>query len=240
MKKEDIFCKLFGFSKNTYYLWKRENKPVIQLINMYLKDEDLIEFIENKKIEKFTLIKNFNNNQKDLTNKIKSIIKNLIKKENDVFKKLDVEPNSIDAIPYVNNFIKYILSTNELNIKTYAEYILKIQLDSIKNDTREQYDEIINNNNLTAAKENILIFKDFNLELFLQLKILINDDFINILKYSTKNEIENYWIDFWVTWINFKYKNIRKKDIYKAINEKENIKEINFKNLLEEIKKNIK
>jgi len=53
MKKDQIYMKLFSFSRPTYYKWKREKIPAIQLIQSYFNDEDLQEFLEKGKIRRF-------------------------------------------------------------------------------------------------------------------------------------------------------------------------------------------
>ena len=53
MKYDEIMSKLFGFSVPTYYNWKRENRPIINLINKYFTSNDLLEFIDSGKISKY-------------------------------------------------------------------------------------------------------------------------------------------------------------------------------------------
>ncbi|AXH12005.1 hypothetical protein [Halarcobacter bivalviorum] len=50
MKTDELMSKLFGFSIPTYYNWKKENRPIIKLINKYLENEELIEFLEKDSI----------------------------------------------------------------------------------------------------------------------------------------------------------------------------------------------
>lgn len=58
MSTRDIFIRLFDFSINTYYLWKKQNRPIINLLEKYFKKEELEEFLETGKIEKFEKSKN--------------------------------------------------------------------------------------------------------------------------------------------------------------------------------------
>lgn len=61
MKTDELMSKLFGFSIPTYYNWKKENRPIIKLINKYLSNEEVIEFIETDSISNqdfFLSIKN--------------------------------------------------------------------------------------------------------------------------------------------------------------------------------------
>jgi len=55
MREEDIFRKLFGFGSNTtYYNWKKDPKRIIiKLLDKYLSNENLEEFLETGEIKKF-------------------------------------------------------------------------------------------------------------------------------------------------------------------------------------------
>lgn len=55
MRIEIIMSKLFGFSSQTYFNWKKnkEERKIINLLEKYLTKEDLIEFLETEKINKF-------------------------------------------------------------------------------------------------------------------------------------------------------------------------------------------
>jgi hypothetical protein len=46
-------CKLCDFTRNTFYVWKREGRPIIALLERYFTKNELNEFLETKKIERF-------------------------------------------------------------------------------------------------------------------------------------------------------------------------------------------
>ena len=52
MKKDEIYMQLFSFSRPTYYKWKREKIPAIELIQNYFNDEELLEFLEHGKVRR--------------------------------------------------------------------------------------------------------------------------------------------------------------------------------------------
>jgi len=52
MSKDQIYMKLFSFSRPTYYKWKREKVPAIQLIQNYFNDEDLQEFLSTGRVSR--------------------------------------------------------------------------------------------------------------------------------------------------------------------------------------------
>ncbi|MCG3699927.1 hypothetical protein L5F42_08780 [Aliarcobacter butzleri] len=84
MKTDELMSKLFGFSIPTYYNWKKENRPIIKLINKYFQNEELIEFLETSYVSKY-----------DVSNKIM---------ENFVLE--------LNSFYYPNNHIEYLNITN--------------------------------------------------------------------------------------------------------------------------------
>jgi hypothetical protein len=48
---------LFIFTRQTWSKWKKENKPIVNLIEKYFEDKDIQEFLETGKIKKFENIK---------------------------------------------------------------------------------------------------------------------------------------------------------------------------------------
>jgi len=56
LKKEEIYMELFNFSRNSYYLWKREKEKrlIIKLLEEYHSPQELEEFIKTGKIERLT------------------------------------------------------------------------------------------------------------------------------------------------------------------------------------------
>jgi hypothetical protein len=50
----EAITKIFAFgSQNTYYQWKKQDRPIIKLIEKYFSKEDLKEFLETGEISKF-------------------------------------------------------------------------------------------------------------------------------------------------------------------------------------------
>lgn len=70
MKKDAIVSKIIGSSVPTYYNWKREQRPIINLLEKYFSKEELEEFLQNEKINKFEKF-NFINNEILEKNRIK-------------------------------------------------------------------------------------------------------------------------------------------------------------------------
>ena len=52
MRYEKIITLLMCFSRNTFFVWKREKRPIIALLEKYHSKEELEEFLETGKISK--------------------------------------------------------------------------------------------------------------------------------------------------------------------------------------------
>ena len=48
----EIYMKFFLISINTFYLWKKQKRPVIEFFSKYTTDDEIKEFIETGKISK--------------------------------------------------------------------------------------------------------------------------------------------------------------------------------------------
>jgi phosphoglycerate-specific signal transduction histidine kinase len=47
---------IFSTSEGTYYKWKRENRPIINLLDKYFTKEELEEFLETGEISSFSKV----------------------------------------------------------------------------------------------------------------------------------------------------------------------------------------
>jgi hypothetical protein len=63
------------FSRNTFFVWKREKRPIISLLEKYYSKEELQEFLETGKISKQDRLKELLEIEKKY-NKIVGFIKN--------------------------------------------------------------------------------------------------------------------------------------------------------------------
>lgn len=103
--------KLCSFSRNSYYVWKREGRPIIQLLEKYFSDEELEEFLQNGSI---ATLDSFNNNKTVTNIEVLNEVSNLVRKQ------LERKITSLDSIgtKTVSNIIEdYFKQSNE-NIDT--------------------------------------------------------------------------------------------------------------------------
>lgn len=61
MNNNELMSKLFGFSAPTYFRWKKEKRPIIDLIEKFFSKEELEEFLKTGEISKLEKVKNANN-----------------------------------------------------------------------------------------------------------------------------------------------------------------------------------
>ncbi|MDD3342652.1 MAG: hypothetical protein PHR87_03660 [Sulfurospirillaceae bacterium] len=113
--------KLCSFSRNSYYVWKREGRPIIQFLEKYFSDDELEEFLQKGSIAK---LDSFNNN-KTITNiEVLNEVSNLVRKQ------LERKITSLDSIgtKTVSNIIKdYFKQSNEnIDIKDFNLYYKNI------------------------------------------------------------------------------------------------------------------
>ncbi|MCT7575260.1 hypothetical protein N5U00_07955 [Aliarcobacter butzleri] len=62
MTFKKTMAKLFSTAEGTYYKWKKENRPIINLLETYFTKEDLEEFLTTGEISKQELTKNLSVN----------------------------------------------------------------------------------------------------------------------------------------------------------------------------------
>lgn len=121
MKFKDIIEELFGFSAPTWYRWKKEDRKIVKLIERYLPDRDLQEFIEKGSI---TTLDSFNQNKNiqdiDILNKVSSLVK----------KQLERKISSLDSVgtkTAVNIIEDYFQQSNvTIDIKDFNHFYKNI------------------------------------------------------------------------------------------------------------------
>jgi flagellar biosynthesis protein FliP len=57
MSYHKAVAELMSFSSNSYYVWKKEERPIILFLHKYLSEADIQEFLKTNKLEKLDLIK---------------------------------------------------------------------------------------------------------------------------------------------------------------------------------------
>ena len=121
MKFKDIIEELFGFSAPTWYRWKKENRKIVDLVEKYLSESDLEEFLEYGTVEKLEFA-----NLQDYGNRVAEFVKlldklqgflyqdyinathaNYLEKKNDI-SDIEALDRSLDLHTYIEDNIKRI------------------------------------------------------------------------------------------------------------------------------------
>lgn len=110
MSKAKLISEILQVSERTIFRWKNENKPIIELLYKYFSDEDLTQFINSQKIEKFEGIDEF---QKIKINFIKDFERKFI------FSIVNYGMRFIDMIMERNKIVIGIYDFNDLQIQQF-------------------------------------------------------------------------------------------------------------------------
>lgn len=123
---QEEYCKLLNVSRNTYYVHKREDRPIISLLEKYFTEDDLKEFLETGRISRFESTTNY-------TNQI-DLLKNL-NTDNAIFSAKEKYQKYLfgDIFDQANNYgareiLKDILKTieyNEIFMDTAKDFLIE-------------------------------------------------------------------------------------------------------------------
>lgn len=125
MKAErDIYMELFNISINTYYLWKKQGRPIISLLEKYFTKEDLEEFLVSGKIAKLDYVDSYLNNLNDKCNNVYQKIENMKIK----YKTSGIDYESHSMFSSKNLYVYYLFSF----LRKYKEEIKSFQVENFK------------------------------------------------------------------------------------------------------------
>lgn len=178
MSERDIFMQLFNISVNTYYLWKKQERPIVKLLEKYFLKEELSEFIETGKIIKFENLNSYT---------VSSCISFLIKLE-----QLDIK--EFYGFTYFSRYIIYYIKKGFEPDKDGNEYwIGENELKSFQNDfikfLLELFDNSKNNDLLLDDLRYLTSFiNDFTESDLIFLNMNVNDNFNLLLDFEKSNK----------------------------------------------------
>lgn len=173
MKKDELFSKLFEFSIPSYYNWKKENRPIIKLLEKYFSNEDLEEFLEKDKIHKFDLFDKYMEEKKKKINLYIEFIST-------------INYDSIDQ-DEIESFLK-ILNNYNINESFFKNYLHEI------NNVKRLFEYMIEKNMVTLFEEivNILISTDFKIIVEMTWDSINNEERNNAVRQYIKFNIFKY------------------------------------------------
>lgn len=175
MVGEKNVLKLMCYSRNTYYVWKREKRPIIELIDKYFQDNEITEFLETGRISRLE----DNKDQELLNNEASKIYNHFISV-------LYLKDKSLLKL-----FLVVINNANETSANLNLNFIdLVFESKGSKKDKINLLKEF----NKTVQNNNILFFYS--------IKFMIQNKFENILYAFGDNKIAKD-LSFIVNYIQF-------------------------------------
>lgn len=146
--KQTTIVKLFNITRQTWTNWKKEEKPIVKLIEKYFNDEDIEEFLEKEKCSKLENINSSSNNtisNKDIRYMLIGMLQE--KKKTEIY---NYEKEIVLLFRVFEPYQKQMNKDNSKNdlinlIKNYKLGFLKDQFqNSINESTRENAISFIN------------------------------------------------------------------------------------------------
>lgn len=112
IKMNEVYATLLGVSENLYYKHKRENRPIIRLLDKYFSKYDLKEFVDTGKVEKYDEIVD--------CDQVKQLFVKTLIKEFDTYRDLEF---FTDFIRRVGERRKHYNNLTELDYINYGDAI---------------------------------------------------------------------------------------------------------------------
>lgn len=126
---KEVMAALFDFNATTYYSWKKQERPIIRLIEKYFTKEDLEEFLNSEKISKLEYCQKTMNKHNHIFRVFKTILLKIFQLHDSAYKRnLDfqdvIRGDSLkDPMEYIENHENEALYQN-INTIDYLCYAL--------------------------------------------------------------------------------------------------------------------
>jgi len=139
-----ILIKIFGFSRPTWNAWKKENRPIVSMVEKYFIDEELEEFLNTGKIRKFDfMMDNFLKNKNENMQKLNEIFGDGFSLAHDSFHHflfslfVNIKKNESFSLSIFTQFVEFYFSnhhslSDEERGKIY--YQVRMRMDNILED----------------------------------------------------------------------------------------------------------
>jgi hypothetical protein len=160
MTFKETMAELFSTAEGTYYKWKKEQRPIIALLEKYFTREDLEEFLETGRISKFEIVEEF---------------------------KMILQGSKLDYLGFISKHLK---NSNEFDFFTDFYYRFLVYVNQIQHTSKDSDIEFQNIFQLNDALPSFLINNSFaKLEEWENHKLQYNIRQINSMDQNTTNFI---------------------------------------------------
>ena len=136
MIHKEVMAALFDFNATTYYAWKKQERPIIRLIEKYFTKEDFEEFLEFGTIEKleFSNIQNYSVQAAEFVNVLNAVKKFVEVYSQEEYRKLYEEYGQNEP----DEFLGYVPNDEQddsylTSYETLDDYYQRLYSDLIKN-----------------------------------------------------------------------------------------------------------
>lgn len=216
---ENEYCQLLSVSRNTYYVHKREKRPIINLLEKYFSKEDLEEFIASGQCTKFEKYHHIEFN----------ILKNSRIKYMNSFKKYD--RFTLFSSVFMDFYFNFLMFLKTKNIFTsdfcslFDEYKISYFLQK-KNKFESLFD---------LLKKDLNVFKDWDDGMLIFIDSLLENSLQNLFSEADSKEEQNIalyqFIGYYVYSKNSSLDRIKKLNITSVIFHMIKKEDINIYNL---------
>lgn len=222
MAYHKVVSKFMSFSINSYYMWKKENRPIINFLEKYLSEDDMIEFINTGSVSKF---ENINN---DFKEKYFNFIQKMDLDELQFFITL-VKKNENNLTYFTSNFIELVIESKIDNkiksklIELFTNETYKLSFIGLKEQLTDDFISFYNfslnysrhdKRYLVANKHikaHLKVFYSYDvLEIDELIPELKSKEFLMLNEYNLNNNYDEY-IDFEDRYYNYLLKEVKKK-----------------------------
>jgi len=195
MKNKTIY-NLFDFTEKTLYNWKKEDRPILELIEKYFTDNEIKEFLEKREISKWEFLKH--SYDREMNENIIAF-KNILDDISDELINFN-DKGTLENMSII--FMKIILFlSDEANISKFYNISELIMVYAREKDEGLS-DSIIELNKIVSSKVHNKSFIPFLHQLGRNDLIdLFNDKPFELKKY----EIEHYFVQYILPYWNLKY-----------------------------------
>ncbi|PZQ08180.1 MAG: hypothetical protein DI567_02020 [Aliarcobacter butzleri] len=180
----ETLTNLFKLSRSGIFKWKKENRPIINLINEYFSEEDIKEYLETGQITKF---KTNNLYHKSIERKFNTLLEEI--RETLDFEGIHLLFNFLDKykLDLLNNINSFNPLLNFGRVPRYNVFLLKklMEYKEEKKDIKE-----------LNLEEDFAQFSIYLIEIPYDLKLFIYQSFYTDFKYIKSKELKMIYQEF--------------------------------------------
>ena len=179
----DKILNLMGFSRNTYFNWKKEDRPVINLIKNYFSEQDIKEFLETGQITKYHSVNEHHKGIERAFNTLFKDIKDTLDFEGLYLLLKFLNTHKIELLSNINSFNPLL---NLGRVPRYNVFLQKKLIEFSKDEEILEY----------SLNEDFAEFSIYLIELPFEVKLFLYQSFNTDFKYVESENIKSIYKHF--------------------------------------------